>query len=291
MKILVAIPHYFKPKPNSRHSSTDGARKAQRAQAIKDVILGYRGLFGATSKLNINTLKLEPHLGPDIEVQLVVMVYGDEHVLDAEFCKAHQVSIVQVQVNDPRLLGFAVQNLLADNRTRFDYFVFCEDDLRMHDALFFNKLQWFNAQFGWRRLLMPNRVEWNAKIPTVKTYIDGELLPKHIQHYLDAMPDEAFLQASAFVEPVTFEQTRNPHAGFYALTAEQLHYWMQQPHFRDGDLSFFTPLESSATLGVMKTFPIYKAYGRDANFLELEHLDDRYSVYGIPKEPQSKNHS
>jgi hypothetical protein len=283
MKVLVAIPHYFKPKPNSRHSSTDGARKEQRAQAIKDVILGYRGLFGGTSKLNINTLKLEPHLGPDIEVQLVVTVYGEDHVLDAEFCKIHQVSIVQVQVSDARLLGFAVQNLLAENRSRFDYFVFCEDDLRMHDPFFFNKLQWFNAQFGWRRLLMPNRVEWHAKIPTVKTYIDGELLPKHIQHYLDAMPDETFLQTTAFLEPVIFEQTRNPHAGFYALSAEQLHYWMKQPHFGDGDMSFFTPLESSATLGVMKTFPIYKAYGRDACFLELEHLDDRYSVYGIPK--------
>ena len=282
MKLLVAIPHYFKPKPNSRHSSTDGTRREQRAQAIKDVILCYRGLFGGSSKLNINTIKLEPYLGPDIEVHIVVVVQGEDHLLDLEFCKQHQVSVASVKLADPRLLGFAVQSLLAENRSHFDYFVFCEDDLRMHDPLFFSKLEWFNASFGWQRLLMPNRVEWNAQIPTVKTYIDGDLLPKHVQHYLDALPDEAFLKATAFLQPIRFERTRNPHAGFFALSSEQMHYWTQQPHFGDGDLSFFTPLESSATLGVMKTFPIYKSAGRDAGFLELEHLDDRYSVYGIP---------
>jgi hypothetical protein len=48
------------------------------------------------------------------------------------------------------------------------------------------------------------------------------------------------------------------------------------------DCGFISPLESSVTLGVMKTFPIYKAFGPDAGFFELEHLDTRFSSMNLP---------
>jgi hypothetical protein len=49
-------------------------------------------------------------------------------------------------------------------------------------------------------------------------------------------------------------------------------HWANQPHFLDRDTSFIGPLESAATLGIMKTFRIYKTAPNQANFLEIQHF-------------------
>ena len=52
---------------------------------------------------------------------------------------------------------------------------------------------------------------------------------------------------------------------------------MSQPHWGDEDVSFISPLESAATLAVLKTFAIYKSYGPGLDFCEAEHADTRFS--------------
>ncbi len=71
---------------------------------------------------------------------------------------------------------------------------------------------------------------------------------------------------------VTFNRALNPHAGCYFLNAEQMDYWAKKPYFLDRDTSFISPLESAATLGIMKTFRVYKAASEQANFLEIQHF-------------------
>ncbi|NEP47205.1 MAG: calcium-binding protein, partial [Okeania sp. SIO2H7] len=70
----------------------------------------------------------------------------------------------------------------------------------------------------------------------------------------------------------TFQRTLNPHAGCYFLNAEQMKQWASKPYFLDRDTNFIGPLESAATLGIMKTFRIYKTAGPDASFLEIQHF-------------------
>jgi hypothetical protein len=48
-------------------------------------------------------------------------------------------------------------------------------------------------------------------------------------------------------------------------------YWAEQPHFLDRDASWCGPLESAATLGIMKTFRLYKPAPENLDFLEIEH--------------------
>ena len=48
------------------------------------------------------------------------------------------------------------------------------------------------------------------------------------------------------------------------------------PYFGDEDSSFAGPLESAASLGIIKTFRQYKPSPANAGFLELEHLHARY---------------
>jgi hypothetical protein len=49
-------------------------------------------------------------------------------------------------------------------------------------------------------------------------------------------------------------------------------HWMRQPHFLDRSPAFIGPLESAATLGIMRTFRIYKPARENASFLEIEHF-------------------
>jgi hypothetical protein len=72
--------------------------------------------------------------------------------------------------------------------------------------------------------------------------------------------------------PVTFCRAANPHSGCYFLNNRQMEHWVKQPHFLDRDTSFVGPLESAATLGIMRTFKIYKPAPTNASFLEIQHF-------------------
>jgi hypothetical protein len=52
--------------------------------------------------------------------------------------------------------------------------------------------------------------------------------------------------------------------------------WAAKPYFLDRDTSFVGPLESAATLGVMKTFRVYKPAPETGAFLEIEHPGTRF---------------
>ncbi|HWT09686.1 MAG TPA: hypothetical protein VN329_11005, partial [Roseomonas sp.] len=216
-------------------------------------------------------------------LDICVVTNGTDHLLDDDFARARGVRHVTVQTDNPRRLGFAVHRLFAEARHSYDLFCYSEDDLSIADPGFVNRLRAFQDAFGWKRLLMPNRFEWNPAGPTLKTWVDGDLRPGVTEAWRDALPDEDFLQLPMPGRaPVVFRRALNPHSGFFALSAVQLAHWMRQKHFLDLDCSFISPLESAATLGVLKTFPIYKAHGPDAGFLEIQHIDNRFSSMKLP---------
>lgn len=283
MKVLVTISHYFKAQDRPKYSSQDARRQTARTDAIHETIFSYRSLFGPHAMLNLRNEAFDRYLGPDYDIAIAVMVNGDDHLLTDDFCRAHDVSLVRVHEDDPRMLGFNAHRYLADHLGEFDVFVFSEDDLCPRSPTFFDKRAWFQETFGWRRVLLPNRYESNPRGFAVKKYLDGPHAPKKAMlPHVKKLPDEALLVATPLSQPVPFERAENPHAGFFALSQEQMKYWVAQPHFLDRDCSFVSPLESAATLGILKTFPIYKSSGRGASFFEIEHLDDRYSRF-MPK--------
>ena len=74
--------------------------------------------------------------------------------------------------------------------------------------------------------------------------------------------------------PVAFRRTLNPHSGCFFLNAAQMEHWARQPYFLNRDTSFIGPLESAATLGIMRTFRVYKPVPEHASFLEIQHWGD-----------------
>ena len=71
---------------------------------------------------------------------------------------------------------------------------------------------------------------------------------------------------------IAFESPLNPHSGCFFLTKNQLQRWVDSSCWQDGDTSFISPLESSATLGVSKVFELFKPCLENAGWFEIQHF-------------------
>ncbi|WP_341740257.1 calcium-binding protein, partial [Microcoleus sp. CAWBG640] len=176
---------------------------------------------------------------------------------------------------EPLLLGFECQAVLRACLDKYDYFCYLEDDLILHDPWFFNKLNWFRHHGGNGNLLQPNRYEVSPQAPVFKAYIDGDLTHSATANFQN-IEEQRQLIGKIMEQKIAFERALNPHSGCYFLNAEQMAYWAKQSHFLDRDTSFVGPLESAATLGIMRTFRVYKPVSAYANFLEIQHFGSSF---------------
>jgi hypothetical protein len=275
MRVIVVIVHYFHPEPHSGYSSLNAGRHGNRQAVVRSVLATWRHVFGASrAAFNVEKSAFEIIEPPD-HVTVCVLTTQGRHLLDADFCQRHEITMVERNIDNPRYLGFEAANLFAEARHQFDLFVYSEDDLLVQDPLFLQKACWFIQRFGHKRLLMPNRFEWNPDGPAFKTYIDGDIARWATEKWW--LPDDELLTADALGGRLVFRRARNPNSGMHLLTREQLLCWMDRPHWDDRDTSFVGPIESAANLGALKTFSIYKPSDNSVSFLEVEHLDRKFS--------------
>lgn len=173
---------------------------------------------------------------------------------------------------DPLTLGFEAQRHLASQLDQgYDLYAYFEDDLIVRDPLFFHKIKRFVDLYGKQNVLLPQRFEL-LPIPAHidKLYIDGTLSDVYLKHLIPEQPRPLEIECS-ILDSIILESPSNPHAGCFVLTHAQLSHWVQQPWWLDGDCSFVSPLESAATLGLLKTFNLYKPAFANAGWLEVQH--------------------
>jgi len=294
MKILVTIPHYHDPQARGSFGSMrpdDGAR----AKALTAQILSLHEHFGR-GQIAINPYSPPPQTVNYFngtlqnEVKIIVVTHGEKHALRQA---AHIAHLLENRPTDsaryePPFLGIQCREVLRDiyraSPPRFDFYAFMEDDLIIHDPLFFDKLRFFSQNFGDDCLLQPNRFELESsgalegKRPTpmgIKFYCDGgaehlDFKPAPLMRKSDAAE---ILTVSVMGRPVKFRRALNPHSGCYFLNAAQMGMFGEAPYFLEKSTEFIGPLESAATLGIMKRFVVYKPHADNANFLEIQHFD------------------
>ncbi|MGI0482764.1 calcium-binding protein [Geminocystis sp. CENA526] len=285
MKILVTIPHYFKQQKNATHGSQKNPQP--RIQALTNSILSLQQLFGKPQlmikvgeRITIPANGLNPS-----SIEIIISTTGDDHLIN-QLPLPKNLFIQNKTQSEPLLLGFECHKILRENIDKYDYYCFLEDDLIIKDANFFTKLNWFNDVTDYQKLLLPNRYELGLNEYTGKCYIDGDLLPR-VSAPFQNVNDEPELKGQVMNQPVIFRRALNPHSGCFFLTNKQMKYWAEKPYFLDKVTNFISPLESAATLGIMKTFKIYKPAPESANFLEVNHLGTAFlcllgSVVKVP---------
>jgi hypothetical protein len=171
---------------------------------------------------------------------------------------------------EPLLLGFECHAALYERLGDYDYYCYLEDDLILRDPWFFDKQSWFAAQVDPGAVLLPNRYEVARGGVAWKAYIDGDLAPE-VTATFQNIAQASELKGTCLGREITFRRPLNPHSGCFFLTGEQLRAWALRPDFLDRDTRFIGPLESAATLGVIRTFRVYKPAPEVASFLEIEH--------------------
>jgi len=272
MKILLAIVHHWNPDGGGRHQSLR-PDPLPRLYALQDQLLAlrrlgvYQGLLDIEQRLVVPANQAIRHT-----LDLRVITDGEHTVLDRlDPLYRAMVEEVATTPETPKHLGFEAQKYLASQGDGgYDLVGYLEDDLLIHDPYFFHKILWFTEQMGPECLLLPHRMElWRTPDQVDKFYIDGPVSQSDL-NFLIPEPAEP-VAAGLPVGQVVFESPRNPHAGCFFLTPEQLQRWTKHPSWQDGDCSYVSPLESAATLGLTKVFRLYKPAMANAGWLELQH--------------------
>lgn len=273
MRILVAIVHHWNPAGGGRHQSLR-PNAAPRVAALQQQILALCRLGGQQKHLNFQDQAAYPaNLDQPLELDLHLITDGRHHVIEQLDSQTRlRLQHIVASPDHPLQLGFEAHRHLAEQlHQAYDLYAYVEDDLIIHDPCFFQKIKGFVDQAGEHCVLLPQRYETNAFPWHInKLYIDGEI-PEADRLTWIPEPAPPLSIADAGFGSVVLESPRNPHAGCFILTKQQLEYWSQQSWWLDRDCSFITPLESAATLGLLKTFRLYKPSFSQAMWLEAQH--------------------
>ena len=276
MRLLFAVVHYFKPG-NGRHGSL-AADPQPRIDALRQLILQIHRLYGQPAAvLNHRERRVDRVDDGGGLIDLRVCVRGDCHVLDHLDDLKGLFQSNTCETEDPRCLGFAAQKVLVEAFQKaessgkpYDYIAYLEDDIVLNDAEFFLKLRLFNRTFGGQYLLMPNRIETlEFQGQLRRFYIDGHYNPAASLQYRKSA--ETHFSMQHLGESVRFEQPSNLHSGCFFLNRDQARRFAASGHAGVVDTSFHGPLESAATLAMLKTFQLLKPALSNGRFLTVEH--------------------
>jgi hypothetical protein len=270
MKILITIPHYYCHEENSNHGSMK-KDPAPRIEALTGCITSIHQHLGESQCFMDHFLKqtFPANIHQQHKIDILICTTRQCHILGELSLPYTGYSHVETDA-EPMLLGFECARIMKGHLGEYDYYCYMEDDLIIPDSLFLQKIKWFTDATSSANLLQPNRFELSRNHSVLKCYLDGNV--GDIYSCLSLYPtDGPEFSANFFGSYFRFCQPLNPHSGCFFLNAEQFEYWTMQPYFNEKDTSFIGPLESAASIGIMKTFNIYKPVPDNANFLEIEH--------------------
>ncbi len=277
MRVLFTIAHFFNRDGSGDYGSLKSKPQA-RIEALSKQIAALHQLFGKFQYcIDFSHRRaLSANQERENNLEIVICTTQGYHLLN-ELSLSSNLWTHHPTKAESMLLGFECQKVLKENLGKYDYYCFLEDDLIIHDPYWFVKLKWFCQQSGDRNLLQPNRYEISIVDNLVrKIYIDGSLNPGLSARFQN-IQEQPLIKGGVMGSPVSFCRTSNPHSGCYFLNASQMAYWAKSAHFLNGDTSFIGPLESAATLGIMRTFRIYKPTSGNMNFLEIQHFNQAWS--------------
>ena len=271
MRTLIVIPHaYLGSTPGAKRYGSERTDADARAAILLRCVSALHQTFGPRQRL------IGPREDPrcngaiESEIEVLLCTAGNQHLRHA--VPPHLVHHHPTTLH-PRLLGFACHAILRSNARAFDWFGYLEDDCEITDPLFFSKLAWFNKRFKPGALLQPNRFELSTGPVVQKLYMDGRLTQENAAW--PRLDGRNHLVAKGLGQSWRFRRVSNPHSGCFFADAAQMARLAADPAFGQYSEVFHGPLESAASLPIMRNFAVYKPALENAAFLELRHLDQQ----------------
>ncbi|MGH6882323.1 hypothetical protein [Hypericibacter sp.] len=273
MRILVAIPHYYKPSHGFYGSHRPDPQP--RIDALVQAMAALHQNFGPRQGLLDPPRRClyETNAANSARLDIVLCTTGSDHLIPAlprNLFRQHETSA------QPMLLGYEAHAVLRDGIGKYDWYGYMEDDLLVPDPMFFHKLAWFHSLGGDRAVLQPNRYEVSIDDRIHKLYIDANLAKPELSQPYQDITKRPRIEGKVFNQRISFQRVNNPHAGCFFLNDTQMRKFAAQDYFLDRSDAFAGALESAASLGVMRCFETYKPSRENADFLEVGHIHRRY---------------
>jgi hypothetical protein len=276
MRVLITIPHYFYAAGDGRYGSTQ-SNPHPRLTALTLCLRSLHMLSGEDDEVwNRVGNRLQPgsaNQSSRVEIDIVICTCADQHLLDHVQMPPDAYEHVRCHC-DPMYLGFECHDVLRERLGSYDLYGFMEDDLILHDPAFFTKIAWFHSFADEGNVLQPNRYERYISPTQLKqVYIDFEFASEADL----AASEPGVITVDSYGRQIELRQTSNPHSGCFFLSQSQMAFWANQEHFGKRDSTFVGPLESAASLGLVRTFKVFKPAPQNASFLEIEHFGQMWS--------------
>lgn len=285
LRVRVAIPHFFRETSGGTGygSGRPGARFA-RSLALGRCLGALLALERSADDLvlNIGQRRLERSgalrrgeraLGP-IALELHLFTCGDQRLQEVLEQFADRLRVHELGLEDPRQLPLATRDWLIQSDPLCDLVLYLEDDLVIGDPLFFDKQAWFLAGCRHQAVLMPHRYERIGGRNGQRLLVDGPLRPAFIRTFCTPTANAA---RGRFRErEVVFDQTDNPHSGLFCISGTQARQLATLEQPTDG---FVSPLETAATLTVLRHYMVLKPSWNDRDFLWIEHGHPSFQNY------------
>lgn len=277
-RALIAIPHFFdrSGSGNPKHDSARAASIVKRAQVLSTLIWGLHERFGqpylVAQHSQQNCISVSPPEVMQLDIRLITN--GENHLIDKLDCSPSLYTRVTT-TGDPRWMGLAAHQLIAQNLGKYDWYCYLEDDLAIEDPLFFHKLRYvydlFDAGIGADAVLQPARFETARDADTHALPGPWRLYP---DYECDGLPyfDASLLQIDMMGRVWTLEPARHPHAGCFFLDQRRAEMFARSPYCGRDTEMWVTPLDTTATWAVMKTFRLFKPARDSLAFLEVRHM-------------------
>ena len=185
MRILLTIVHHWNPEGGGRHASLRPDPQP-RLHGLQDQLLSLARLGTGQGALNIAEMRVD-NASHALRHQFTIRLItdGQHHLVDQlEEGYRPLVEHVPTQPPTPKHLGFEAQRVLAESLSEgYDLYGYLEDDLIIHDPLFFHKIFWFQQHMGTDVLLLP--IAWS--------YFTGPTMPWKSSTSMDRCPKKTWM--------------------------------------------------------------------------------------------------
>ena len=241
LRVRVVIPHYCSDQgdENGYGSTRPGSRDKRIAalgrtlgalrsltmrSCMEDYIFNHKPEDVIVQPGPVSLFSLAPNFREPrpLDLTIIVCVTGENWLDGALRAYAQDIHAVQLDVQDPIMLGLAARDFLLKSAQNAHLSMYLEDDLVIHDSYFFDKQAWFIERSAHQAVLMPHRYELSAndKRRRRRLFVDGSIDQSECQRF----PWMAELEAARgqfLQQPVVFDLANNPHSGCFVISALQ----------------------------------------------------------------------
>ena len=280
MNVLIALPHYFKEADQATYGSDRRGQRQARSIALIQCLSSLLAMRKNADDLILNIrakgLQSTGSLSERREVTLEIHVFTDGINMISPVLNMFKesISVHTFELDNSRHLPLKARDHLVENGHAYDLCLYMEDDLIIRDSEFLDKQIWFIKESEHRAVLMPHRTEWVPNGNGQRLLVDGPLKKEFIERFY--IPKCNAAQGVYKGRDVVFDQSDNPHSGLFCISGVQAKLLATQEQPLHG---FIGPLETAATLTVLRRYLVSKPAWKDRDFLWIEHGHPSFRGY------------